>query len=81
MSRNEDIKDLKQKITRIYTYVNEINESVHLDESRIWNLFPKASYLNIIDQLKEDKKELILIRGELIEDHLKFEVLLVYEVS
>ncbi len=77
LSKKEAIKDLKEKIFRIYNLNYEIEDRYkNPGNSRIWKIESKSCNEHVIDTLKAytNSKKNLVIKGKKLEDSTPLEV-------
>ena len=74
LSKKETVKDLREKMTRIFNQMIEIHDKVNMTQARLWKLDPRADLKQIIQQVI-DSPQMVVIKAKKLEDSTVLEVI------
>lgn len=73
LSKKETVKDLREKLTRIYTNNTEIAPKVSLSACRLWKLDPRANYHEVLSKLQTAHGR-VVVKATKLNENLVLEV-------
>jgi ubiquitin carboxyl-terminal hydrolase 4/11/15 len=67
LSKKETIKELREKISRIFKEIDTVHNKVNLGVSKIWKLDPRADYKEVVNKVMQSN-DAIVIRATKLDE-------------
>ncbi len=75
ISKKETVKDLREKIQRIFKQETKLADGVSLNQIRFWKLDPKEDWKNLIESSNKATQK-VIINGKKLNDTIVLEVII-----